>query len=379
VRRPSHFDDGPPLTTNSLDFEVVRDAEALSSLRADWERLWAASAPQFYTQSFPAVWLTWTHCHQPQGHRLHVVVGRLDGRVVLIWPMMVRRERSAKIWRLADWLGREPVDFGDILVEPAAVSSEQIRAALRHLVTTAPVDVVSFQAVRPDANVFAVLDADGQQRIVDDTAPYIDIREAGDWAAYQAALPKSFRKGMERRARRLEEAGKVEITLTHETALLEETVRWITERKAEWIDERDIIGYGISAEEMAATIGVLTEAAQAGRILIARFTVDGVLVAADVSQLFNGRLFADIGSFDLAWGKYAPGSLLMRATIEWAFDNDVAIFDFARGAYDYKLKWSTQTADLTRFFYARTLLGKLYVMLRTSSFGERLAEQRITY
>lgn len=362
-----------------IEFEVVRDTDGLAALRADWERLWSASASGFFTQSYPAVWHAWSHSHRPSGHYLHVVVGRVSGRVSLIWPMMIRRERSGKIWRLADWLGREPVDYGDILIEPAAVDASQIRAALKHLIATAPADIVSLQAVRPDANVFAVLDNDCRRKIVDDTAPSIDMRASGDWQAYQAALPKSFRKGMERRARRLEEAGKVEITLTEDTDLLAETVHWITARKKEWIDERDIVGYGVSAEEMAATIGFLAEAAQKGKILIGRLTVDSALVAADVSQIFDGRLFADIGSFDLAWGKYAPGSLLMRATIEWAFDNDMAVFDFARGAYDYKLKWATETAELSRFFCARNLLGKLYVMLRTSPYGKRLAQQRITH
>jgi CelD/BcsL family acetyltransferase involved in cellulose biosynthesis len=367
------------LTAGELTFEVVRDTEAFSALRPDWDRLWAASAAQFHTQCFSAVWLTWTHCHQPEGHRLQIVVGRQGGSVALIWPMMIRRERSGKIWRLADWLGREPVDYGDILIDPTAVTPEQIRAALKHLVTTAPADVISFQAVRPDANVFAVLNSDCRHKITDDVAPSIDMREAGDWASYHAALPKSFRKGLERRARRLEEVGKVEITLTHDTELLEETARWINARKAEWIDERDIVGYGTSAAETEATIRILQDAPKTGKILIARLTVDGTLVAADVSQIFGGRLFADIGSFDLEWSKYAPGSLLMRATIEWAFENDVAIFDFARGAYDYKLKWSTVTVDVTRFVHARTLLGKLYVMLRTSEFGKRLARERVTY
>lgn len=362
-----------------IEFEVVRDPDRLTALRADWDRLWATSAARLFTLTYPAVWHTWTHSHQPYGHRLHIVVGQASGRVMLIWPMMIRRERSGRIWRLADWLGREPVDYGDILVDPDAVDAERIRAALHHLVATAPADVVSLQAVRPDANVFAVLDGDCRQKIVDDTAPYIDLREAGDWSSYQAALPKSFRKGMERRGRRLAEAGAVEITLTEDLGLLDETVHWISERKKAWIDARDIVGYGVTSDEIAATIGFLKEAAQAGRILIGRLSVDGALVAADVSQIFDGYLFADIGSFDLAWGKFAPGSLLMRATIEWAFGNDIAIFDLGRGSYDYKLKWATHTAELSRYFYARTLLGKLYVAFRTSSYGKRVAERRITH
>jgi CelD/BcsL family acetyltransferase involved in cellulose biosynthesis len=368
-----------PVITREIEFEVIRETDGLLALRADWERLWAACAPDLYCQSFAAVSLAWARIHSPTGHRLHVVVGRDQGRVVLIWPMMVRRERSGRIWRLADWLGREPVDYGDILIEPGAVGTRQIRAALEHLVATIPADLISLQAVRPDANVFSVLDGDCRHKIANNTAPFIDMRAAGSWKAYQAALPKGFRKGMERRARRLEEAGTVGITLTHETDLLEETVRWITERKKEWIGERGIDGYGVSAEELAATVAFLEEASRAGKILIARLSVDGTLVAADVSQIFRGRLFADIGSFDLEWAKFAPGSLLMRATIEWAFANDVAIFDFARGAYDYKLKWSTQTAPLTRFFYPRGLLGKLYVLLRTSGFGARLAKRKLAH
>jgi len=353
------------VTVNEIEFEVVRDTEALAALRSDWERLWSGSASELYPLSYQAVWLAWTHCHQPKRHRLHVVVGRADGRVVLFWPILIRHERTAKLWRVAVWLGRDPIDYGDILVENTADKGAWVTAAFRHLVATVNVDVINLQAVRPDANAFSVLNEQCQHRIVAETAPYIDLRKAGNWQSYEAALPKSFRKGLQRRARRLEEVGSIDFLLTREPDLIEETVQWITDRKREWIDHQSIDkGLGLTPDVVEATVGLLRVGGQSGKILIARLTIDGTVIAADISQISDGRLYSDIGSFDLAWAKYSPGSLLMRETIKWAFVNDVAVFDFARGSDEYKHKWADQTVDLTQYIHPCGLLGRVYGFLR---------------
>lgn len=357
-----------PLQEPEIEFEVVRDTRALSGLRDDWQRLWFASAAQFYTLSFPAIWQIWTRVCEPAGHRLNVIVGRVDGAVVLLLPIMIRHDRIRRIWRVAVWLGREPVDYGDVLIDHSGDSTSRIRAALDHLARTAKVDVIMLDSVRGDAHVTAALKAYCTRWVPDEAAPYIELNGVDGWEHFETQLPKDFRKGLRRRARRLDEVGKLEYSFSRGADIIDETVRWITDRKREWIEHRGISkGHGLEANDVEAAIAILCEGVQSGNTLIARLTLDGTVIAADVSLISNGRLYSDIGSFDLKWGKYSPGSLLIREEIKWALDNGVKAFDFARGPDEYKFKWASGSEELGRYFHACGPIGMAYVLLRTSS------------
>jgi CelD/BcsL family acetyltransferase involved in cellulose biosynthesis len=350
-----------------IEFEIVRDNDALRALRDDWQRLWAVSAGDFYVLSFPVLWQAWTQVIEPEGNTLHIIVGRSGGRTVLIWPAMIRAEKLHGIWRVAGWLGRDPIDYGEVLVEPSNEREAWMQAALKRLVAAPGVDFLALESVRSDANAHCVLERACRWQVAEDPAPFIDLRGLSSGDELEAKLPKRFRQGMRRRARRLEEIGPLKFEFEREPDRLEETIRWIIDRKREWIDERGIAeGHGLTDEHATSMIDIIRDGAKAGHALVARLSVNDQLIAADVSLLSGNRMYSDYGSFDLEWGKYSPGSLLLRETIKWAVDNGVEIFDLARGPDDYKVKWSDGKIELTRYLIPCTLRGRIYVVLRTS-------------
>ncbi|MDH3232367.1 MAG: GNAT family N-acetyltransferase [Alphaproteobacteria bacterium] len=350
-----------------IEFEIVRDNDALSALRDDWQRLWELSADSYYVLSFPVLWRAWTQVIAPLGNSLHIVVGRSGGRVVLIWPAMIRAEKLHGFWRVAGWFGRDPIDYGEVLVEPTAQRDTWMEAALAQLVSAPGVDFLALESVRGDSNVYGVLEGACRWQVAEDPAPFIDLRGVANGDELEAKLPKRFRQSMRRRARRLEEIGPLKFEFEREPGRLEETIRWIVDRKREWIDERGIAeGHGLTDEHATSMIDIIRDGAKAGHALVSRLSVNDELIAADVSLLAGNRLYSDYGSFDLGWGKYSPGSLLLRETIKWAVDNGVEIFDLARGPDDYKIKWSSGKIELTRYLIPCTLRGRIYVVLRTS-------------
>jgi len=355
------------MSDGQIELEIVRDSDALIGLRDDWQRLWEATVRDFYVLSFPVVWRFWTQVFEPSGCELRVVVGRLGGRVALIWPQYVRGKRIYGLWREARWLGRDPLDYGEVLVEPSAGSETWIEAALRYSIAQAGADFMFLESVREDAKARPVVERLCTWKQADDPAPFLRLGSISEGATLEKHIPKRFRGSMNRRARRLAEIGEVRFDFTREPDQLEDMVKWMNDRKWEWVDERGVVHpHGLEDEHASSLIDTIRDGAAAGHVLVGRLTLDDKLLAASVSFLSNNRLYYDYGSFDLRWAKYSPGSLLLRETIRWAVDNGIQVFDFAPGADHYKTKWSDGDVGITDYFIACTLLGRVYLVLRRS-------------
>jgi CelD/BcsL family acetyltransferase involved in cellulose biosynthesis len=350
-----------------ITFETIRDAEALARLRDEWQRLWQARAGTFYLPSFDVLAECYASIHAPAGKRLFVIVGRVGQRIVLICPIVLGRHM---VWRTANWLARDPVDSGDVLVEASPQAVDWIEAAVRHLLKTAPCDVVILDAIRDDAAVAPALRRQLPIRFDDSPAPFIDLRQWADWESFEANLQRNFRRQLNRRMRRLNEAGAVRMTFETQSDALEATVHWIVERKREWIKERGLTNeLGVSDDHAAMFVRLLKNPARPEGALLARLTLDGTLIAADIGVLVGKRFYSDLGTFDLKWGKFSPGALLLRETIKWALENGFEIFDLGRGDDDYKVIWSDDQVTLSRFMKPQTLYGRLYTLMRTKLAG----------
>jgi CelD/BcsL family acetyltransferase involved in cellulose biosynthesis len=358
-----------PMPDRQIQLEFVQDNDALLGLREDWQLLWQATVRDFYVLSFPVVWRAWTQVFEPAGCELRVVVGRSGGRVVLIWPLYIRGKKAYGLWREARWLGRDPIDYGEVLVEPAAENEAWIEAALQYIVSNIGADFLLLESVRGDARVYPVLEREANWGEIDGTAPFLELENISEGAVLEKHMPKRFRGSMNRRARRLAEVGEVKFDFARQPDRdrLEETVQWMNDRKWEWIDERGVVHpHGLEDEHASSLVDTVQDGAASGNVLVARLTLDGKLLAASVSFLSNNRLYYDFGSFDLRWAKYSPGSLLLRETIRWAVDNGVEVFDFAPGADHYKTKWSDGEVTVSDYLVACTLRGRLYVLFRGS-------------
>ena len=350
-----------------ITLEIVRDSDAMYALRDDWSRLWQASANNFYLLDFAPLWRTWKQVLEPQGDTLHILVGRSARGTVLIWPQVIPAKRHYGIWREARWLGRDPIDYGEVLIDASAERDAWIAAALEYHMANAKVDFLYYESVRADSLVHPVLKRAHGWEEPDAPAPFADLRKMASGSELEKKMPKRFRGSMNRRLRRLEEVGPV--SFEHEPAPegLEETVRWMNERKREWMDERGlVVGHGIEEEHGTSLIDIIRDGADAGHTLVSRLSVNDQLIAASVNFLSNNRLYYDYGSFDLRWAKYSPGSLLLRETIRWAVENGVEIVDLARGTDHYKLKWSDGEVPVSDYYIPLTGLGRLYISLLKS-------------
>jgi CelD/BcsL family acetyltransferase involved in cellulose biosynthesis len=87
----------------------------------------------------------WQTTGAPRGRALRIVVMRVDGQAVLIWPMTVGR---FGLWRLAGALGPEASEYDPVLVENGPEANERLRVAWQFVRHHCRADIVKVPFVR---------------------------------------------------------------------------------------------------------------------------------------------------------------------------------------------------------------------------------------
>src|SRR5262249_44497974 len=95
-------------------FELITGWAAIGALREDWERLWRADRDAYFSQSFAWCVTRWEALEAQERCTCICIVGRDEGRVTLIWPLIIRREG---VWRIARPLDQVTTEYSSVLTE----------------------------------------------------------------------------------------------------------------------------------------------------------------------------------------------------------------------------------------------------------------------
>ena len=68
-------------------------------------------------------------------------------------------------------------------------------------------------------------------------------------------------------------------------------------------------------------------------------------------------------TFNLNWGQFSPGRLLLEKLIEWCVEHGFKIFDFTGGGEKYKKDWCNGELQLYERLYPKNEKGWLFVMI----------------
>ena len=134
-----------------LSFRVVRGPEAVSALEAEWNTLHSRSRERRFSASYCWCWTSWEAIHKPFGHQLCVLVGAEHGDLVLIWPFVIFPEHRLSRAML---LGTADGEYGHGLMAQSSSMQCPISAAWRYLRGNPIADLISFQGLCEDAELF---------------------------------------------------------------------------------------------------------------------------------------------------------------------------------------------------------------------------------
>jgi len=313
---------------------VVQNLADALALEAEWRSLEARTPEATSFQGFD--WCrAWLEGSEAAGapETLRLVALHQDDRLVLLWPLAVRR-----VWgfRVAHWLAEPLTQYGDVLVEASPERAQWLDRAWQEIQAWRDVDALELRRVRADAAVNALPALAGTAAAVTDAAPYVDFRTA-DQANLEARSSRT-RNALKRRMKQLESYGPVNFSKVCGAREQEESVRLALDFKRQWLAEKGLASSGLSHPAAERSLVALARRAQ---LEVFRLGVGPMTAALEIGLARDGRYFSFLQSYAPAFAASGPGRLLFWQLIERCPSLGITTFDFLAPAYEHKREWAS--------------------------------------
>ncbi len=351
----------------SLEFALVTERADFDALEDEWNALFArAGLPAQVFQTFNWNWHWANHYLGSSdagvaGLELAIVTGRCQGRLVMVWPLVTECVRGI---RQAFWMGEPATQYGDVLIDELPDQLQVMRAAFEFISRNIAADLVRLRRVRADAVVTPLLAEIGALASNRQTAPFLDLTRAKDFAGYEQSFTSRSRGNRRRHLKRLQEHAAVGFErLTggdKARALAERTLAM----KSDWLADRGLVSSAFRDERLAR---FFADAAAARShpvgCIVTSLTIAGEPAAAEVLFENKGRIAVHVMAYSLAFEKAGVGALLFEQSVRDAYAEGQLAIDLLAPGDGYKLDWADASVEVQDWCRPLTLQGYAYARL----------------
>jgi CelD/BcsL family acetyltransferase involved in cellulose biosynthesis len=189
--------------------------------------------------------------------------------------------------------------------------------------------------------------------------PFIPLSPS--WDEFVKRLSKNMRTNVGRRRRQVAKQFRAEYDVAGPANIqvaMEELFRL---HNARW-RRRGVSGAFAGARMQAFHHEVARRFLARGWLRLHRLRLDGETRAAFYCFQLGRRVYYYLSGFDVAFGKYSIGNVLMAQAIERAIADGATEFDFLRGDETYKLAWKAEERDTLRLIIGRPALRSSFAL-----------------
>lgn len=338
-----------------MDFKIYNTFETLANHKKAWNDLLTKSASHvpFLTFEYQQTWWrTRGGGEWPQESQLLIVTAFKDDKLVGVAPLFHAKNVLGKPALM--FVGAVEVsDFLDFIVKPEDL--ETFIKGLFDFLFSADIpqwDLLDLFNILEDSPTLEIIKTEAEKRdwsfdkVHLQPSPYIPL--PGDFESYLSQIDKKQRHEIRRKLRNVERS-LVESNLyfTEDEENLNLDVQAFIEMMAQDPNKKDFL-----TEDMHQHILNTAQIAfDMGWLQLAFLTLDGNKAAANMSFLFNNRLWLYNSGWEWNFRDYSPGWVLLANLIEWAANNNIEEFDFMRGDEPYKYKFG----GIDRHIYRATV------------------------
>lgn len=334
--------------------EIVTDTERLAEVGPAWTKLWETAGDLIF-QSHAWVSRGWQSAPDRHDRQLRIGLLWIDDELQAVLALATHRRRGLTI---LEWAGVNHTDYCDILKSDVC-DAAALERLWRHLHGHGGFDVAFLAHLRPGAAALALSGA-GFSHLRRNRRIELSHRITG-WADGQAwfnGLSKKARQNYRRSWKSLEEQGPVDFHLFTPDEPVEPVLERLMVLKRNWLEAQGLSSTLFMQDMTAlrALVGVLADAGML-RLFVLRCGDD--LAAISVNFVQNGTMMAFLTSFDPAFERGSPGTLLIQEYTRWSFDHGLTTVDLLCGAEAFKTRLATDATSLTTLSAAGSLKGLL--------------------
>lgn len=337
--------------------EIIRTLERFTALEAPWRRLWDKSGTYiFQSHEWLSGWVTGVQ--QRHDIRLQIALVWDGHKLVGIMPCAVHRRLGLRVLR---WAAQLFSDYCDCVIDndySRAVIMSRLWNGMRQ---TGGYDFISLQQVRPDAQCRNFLDV------------HLDVRDEhvmrcmridncwSDGHAFFRSLNKKSRNNFTRGKRILSELGgdvafEVVESLQSVAAIFDEIIRL----KLLWLETRDPkspLRSDAANGDRVVLRTILDTIWRSGMAKVFLLTCNGTIAAASINFVYANRMEAYLTSYDIAYERASPGTILIVDYTQWSCDRGLQHVDFLRGDEAFKFRMANAETLISSFSGSGTMVG----------------------
>jgi CelD/BcsL family acetyltransferase involved in cellulose biosynthesis len=336
---------------------VESDVEAFLALEADWRALERQTAgPGQVFQSFD--WCSaWTRAGAGEpGVQLRIVTARVEGRLVLVWPLMQVRTGPFCVLR---WLSDPYSQYGDVLVEAGAGSEPVLAAAWGHIRALPGIDAIRLRHVRADAAVAGFLARHCRPAGAADCAPCLDLTAYRDEAAYDQRYTRTQRRRRRRIRQKLEERGALDFRLLTGGPEFDRLIERVVAEKRAWLAARGLHSRPLADPRLTDFIRQLAAGSDL-QVALSVLSAGGEAVAFEIGLRYAQHHFGYITARDARLANTSPARLHTDMSQRRAMADGMRVFDLMVPGDPYKVSWSNVSVPVFDLYAPLTWLGRLY-------------------
>jgi CelD/BcsL family acetyltransferase involved in cellulose biosynthesis len=335
----------------------VTDAAGLASLEADWRALMERAADPTPFQSFE--WQATWWKHHGRG-RLWVLAAYDGDALVGLMPLHIMRYRATPL-RQVRFLGAPLSDFQEIL---AARGFEPVvrDAFVAHLAAhSRRWDLCDFADQRKGTSLTEGSMPEGLRPVLvhHRVCPYVPLNAT--WDEFVKRLSKNMRTNVGRRRRQVAKQFRAEYDVATDETLTTAMEELFRLHNARW-RRRGVAGAFAGERMQAFHHDVARKFLQRGWLRLHRLRLDGETRAAFYCFQLGARVYYYLSGFDVAFGKYSIGNVLMAQAIERAITDGATEFDLLRGDETYKFAWKAEERETLRLILGRPALRSSFAL-----------------
>jgi CelD/BcsL family acetyltransferase involved in cellulose biosynthesis len=219
-----------------MTIDIISDSRDLVALQPEWDALWSSVRSPGYQQSYTFARICLQEIHNDQRSPLRCIVVRQSGKVVLIWPLLIRRVALVKILSPLWSTGAE---YTEPLVQDGPGGLDLVSSAWLSARSRIAADIISMPQLKVGSYLHTVVSRENPADVETDTCYVIQWdKKWTDWDSYCKAVSTGHDSKQTRRRKRkkLEEQGEIEfqiLTASSETAAV---IDWTLHHKRDWAE-----------------------------------------------------------------------------------------------------------------------------------------------
>jgi CelD/BcsL family acetyltransferase involved in cellulose biosynthesis len=331
------------LSDQRVQVRHIRTLEEFSAIREDWSNLLEKRLLQtaFLTWEWMFTW--WKHYGTEKD--LWLITAWKDEQLIGGAPLMLSRvSRLGLTYRILQSLGKPNTDESDFIT--VKESSEEIIRCLVEYISSQQHqwDALELCEFNPESHTSQVVFDEITKlnlHSIEKREPHYQILLSRPWEEYWKSLSKNTRDSIEKRYKQgvkkmdlqFQYINAAQVTWQHFETIFEinETARYPEK-------------YG-STKERAFLADLVSTMNGKGWLEVIFLHMDGKPIAYDYGFNMNGKFEDWRTGYNLNYSSQAAGKVLLYLLIKHQFENGYKIFDFLRGAYEYKTQWNPDGRD----------------------------------